>query len=344
MVLEFQAQRDPSDELCREIAAHAPGNPFFTGEYIRAKQLAGLRPYALVLRDNGRIVAACPAFERSRFLLRSLEIESLPALTSSDTVFWDELRRFCRAAGISELEVHSAASKDVVIPPLTGEIWRRTRSEFVIELRGRDLWKELRATHRQRVNRSRKNDVALRVAQGNQAWQEHAAAVSASMQRRRSRGEHVAEIHRSAFFEALLLNGRAELFQAAIDDRVLSSALVISADKGAYYFWAGTREEGMALGASHFLIHSISVRLQEQGLDTFNLGGTDLANKGLVEFKRGFGTTEIPLESAGCRLGSQVKRAVGRSVALLKDDPTRLVRMVMDRVAPRPAVAPAPED
>ena len=74
----------------------------------------------------------------------------------------------------------------------------------------------------------------------------------------------------------------------------------------------------MKCGASHFLIYNISKILQERGIEVFNLGGTDLRNEGLVEFKRGFGTDEVCLESAEFVLGHKLKMKVGKAVKLLK--------------------------
>jgi hypothetical protein len=338
MALEFLVECDPSDRLCREVADQDPCNPFITVEYVNARRNTGLRPHAVMLRDNGHIVTAGMAYVRKGFLVRSLEIESLPLVVGGD-LFWSGLGRFCKETGISQLAVHTAASRRAAIPSLPGEVWRQTRSEFVVELTARDLWKQMRPSHRQRVNRSRKSGVVLRTAEGERAWEDHAVAVTASMERRRTRGEHIALIRQSRFFEALIESGRATLFQAVLEDRALSSALVISADKGAYYFWGGTRSEGMALGASHFLLHEISLRLQADNIEVFNLGGTDLANKGLVEFKRGFGASEIGLQSAGFQFGSRVKRTLGRSIELLRDDPARLFRAVMNRLSPRAAEA-----
>jgi len=338
MSIEFSADSTPSEELCREIANLAPANPFYTFEYLESKRAAGVQPWLLLLRENGRLISGCPAFIRADFLTRSLEIESLPTIPNAE-VFWNELRRLCRESSISELDVYTTASTSVEIPPLPGEIWRRPRREYVIELQKADLWKRMRNSHRGRVNRSRKAGVTVKCATGAQAWEEHRRAVRASMERRKIRGESFAEIKHTQFFEVLVRNGRGELFQAFLDDKVLSSALVIRAERGAYYLWAGTQSEGMALGASHFLIHEITKRLQEEGLEVFNLGGTNPENKGLIEFKRGFGTIEVNLEAAEFCFGSRVKRRLGRALELLRESPAGFLKRGMDYVARRSSAA-----
>src|SRR3972149_3053653 len=142
MPIEFHAEANPSAKLCEEVANLAPANPFYTFEYLESKRAAGVRPLLLLLRQNGQLVAGCPAFLHTGLLTRSLEIESLPTIPDS-AVFWGHLQRFCRESGISGLGVYTAASTSARIPALPGEIWRRTRSEYVLELQTSDLWKRL---------------------------------------------------------------------------------------------------------------------------------------------------------------------------------------------------------
>jgi hypothetical protein len=331
MPVEFHTEANPSEKLCREVASLAPANPYYTFEYIEAKRALGFQPWMLLLRANGQLLSGCPAFVKTGFLARSLEIESLPTIPDAD-VFWNELQTFCRSSGISGLGVYTAASDSARIPPLPGEIWRKTRCEFVIELRKGDLWRLMRNSHRGRVNRSRKAGVTVGRTGGAQAWQEHARAVEASMERRKTRGEIFPEVKQAQFCEALRQSRQGELFQAFRDGRVLSSAFVIKAERGAYYFWAGTTAEGMTLGASHYLVHEIAKIMQEESLDFFNLGGTGLENKGLIEFKRGFGPREVTLEAAEFCFGSRVKRGLGRAFQILRNDPARLLRRGIDHL------------
>lgn len=80
-------------------------------------------------------------------------------------------------------------------------------------------------------------------------------------------------------------------------DTVHSSVLVLLAAKGAYYHSAGTSPDGMACGASPWLVHEAALVLRERGLEVFNLGGAIQASAGLFRFKSEFATTPVPLES-----------------------------------------------
>jgi lipid II:glycine glycyltransferase (peptidoglycan interpeptide bridge formation enzyme) len=117
------------------------------------------------------------------------------------------------------------------------------------------------------------------------------------------------------------------LFQALVGDRLLSSILVLRAAKGGYYHSAGTTAEGMACGASHWLVQHIAQALQSEGLQQFNLGGAD--EDGLVRFKVGFGSARVELEAADIQLAGPLMRlmtACGRSLGRLAG-PMRELRL-----------------
>lgn len=329
---EFQAVANPVESLCREVASLAPQNPYYTYEYIYAKTAVGVEPWLLIVREGGEVTSGCPAFLKKDFLNRSLEIESLPQLPEAD-LFWRELQEFCRKTGISDLSVNSLASSTATIPAMSGELERKERHEFVMELKDTDLWKALRRNHRRNINKSREAGVTISAAVGDEAWHEHTRAVKDSVDRRKARGEVFVEVTQTELFSALTRNGKTELYQAKLGEEVLSSAYITKAEKGAYYFWAGTTREGTGLGASHCLVFEIACRLQREGLEVFNLGGTGLENKGLVEFKSGFGTKQIPLESAEFCFGNRLKRKLGRAVQLLKDDPRHFLKRAREQFA-----------
>jgi lipid II:glycine glycyltransferase (peptidoglycan interpeptide bridge formation enzyme) len=98
--------------------------------------------------------------------------------------------------------------------------------------------------------------------------------------------------------------GAGNIVQAVKGDRILSSALVLKAEQGAYYQSGGTSAEGMACGASHYLLVEIARALQQAGMRSFNLGGTRDASSGLALFKSRFGARVVKLESATFHVGS----------------------------------------
>src|SRR5207244_12174793 len=79
MSFELHAESDPSHELRAEVAGFAPVNPFYASAYIEARRTSGFQPWIVILRQDGKLVAACTAFMKSGYVGRSLEITSLPA-------------------------------------------------------------------------------------------------------------------------------------------------------------------------------------------------------------------------------------------------------------------------
>lgn len=90
----------------------------------------------------------------------------------------------------------------------------------------------------------------------------------------------------------------------------MSSGLVLRSRKGAYYQSAGNSPDGMKLGSSAFLISQIADTLQQEGICSFNVGGTGADNPGLRRFKAGFGAREIELQAAAFCPKSVVERKV----------------------------------
>jgi len=315
--VEFFAEPNPSPALCRELTALAPANPFYTSSYIEAQRALVSEPWILSLRRDGELVVACPAFIKSGMLNRSLEIPSLPEATDPEE-FWRGVLGFCRHMKVSRMAVNSFGSPRAIIPLLRGEVARTARSEYVLDLRQPDFQKGFSSHHTRNIKRGRHAGLWLRRAVDEQAVQEHAWLVSASMRRREDQGKMVpSDVHRETF-AAMARNGAGELFQAVHDGKVFSSVLVLRAEKGAYYQSAGTSPEGMACGASHFLVNEIASALQREGAELFNLGGASEDESGLARFKSGFGGTRVELEAAEFYLGSPIRKRLGSLSAFLR--------------------------
>jgi len=321
MSFEFHAESDPSHELRAEVAGFAPVNPFYASAYIEARRTSGFQPWIVILRQDGKLVAACTAFMKSGYLGRSLEITSLPAFPDWEgrEAFWEGLLQVCRQHRVSDLLAYTYASAAVTIPALPGEITRRVRCEYVLELQRPDLWSRLYRGHAWSIKRSRKAGLQMRRAVDQRACQVHAGLVRMSLERRKARGESVPEDIQVQSFVAMAQSGAGELFQAVQDGAVLSSILVLTAAQGAYEHSAGTSPRGMECCASHFLLYEIANTLREQGRELFNLGGADELNPGLARFKAGFGTTLVKLEEAEFFLGSPVRRRLRSAARLLRD-------------------------
>lgn len=138
------------------------------------------------------------------------------------------------------------------------------------------------------------------------------------MERRMDRGEEVVADAQTRTPAALVKHGAAEFFRATQDNQVLSSILVLRASRGAYYHSAGTSQEGMSIGASHFLIRRVAEILRDDGMEKFNLGGADSSNPGLERFKTGFGCQAVQLEAAQFYVGSPLQKCLSDILSLVR--------------------------
>jgi hypothetical protein len=319
MTLEFAAEPDPSEELLAQVAALAPANPFSTPAYARAKRDLGLRAWVLGLRRAVEWRAACVAFVRRGRWACSLEVESLPGLSEGAEPFWDGLLGFCRRQRIGQADLGTFASPPGVIPPLRGETARERRVEHVLRLGEADLLKAMSSNHRRNIKRGQKAGLRLRTATDRAACQAHVRLMSQSLERRQGRGEAVSPEVDTAEPEALLRHGAGVLFQAVSGEEVQSSLLVLQAARGGYYQSAGTSPDGMACGASPWLVHEVACALRQRGLEVFNLGGAVESNPGLFRFKTDFGTTPVALEAVTLVLGSPFWRKCKSAVRAVRD-------------------------
>src|SRR2546428_10715956 len=151
MPVEFDAEPDPSAELCAQVSALAPTNPFYTAAYVKAQQSLGYHPWILYLQEQGRMRSACIAFMKAGRLNRVLEITSLPALAEPE-VFWKGLLDFCRRRGITRLSVESFGSSSAAIPALPGEHARSERCEYVLDLTASEPFQNLSSNHKRNIN------------------------------------------------------------------------------------------------------------------------------------------------------------------------------------------------
>lgn len=320
------------ESVVAELSALLPTNPFATVSFFESRRQVGYATWVLGLRnDASGLKCGCGAFLRTGRLNRTLEIPSLPAV-GVDSSFWDGLREFCRHHGVTRIELGTFGSPPgAEIPVLGTHCTRRSRCEFVLDVAG-DLAAMLSSNHKRNVKRAQKAGLVVRRTRSAEAASAHQALMSQSMDRRRSRGEKVRLIGPSPEYMALLQSGAGELSQALRAGTVLSSVLVLNAPKGGYYQSAGTSPEGMAVGASHFLIHSIASQLSADGAQVFNLGGAD-EESGLARFKAGFGASRVPLPSASCYVGPAWRRRASRTVTLIRSDREALLRLLIGRVS-----------
>ena len=207
---------------------------------------------------------------------------------------------------------------------LGGELTRRRRREFVLDLRGEPPASRFASNHRRNIARARNQGLSLRRTREADACAVHDRLVHTSLHRRSARGESVPTGSDLPRYIALMQAQAGELFQVVRGDDVLSSLLVLRAREGAYYQSAGTSPDGMAAGASHFLVAGIVSCLRDEGLEVFNLGGADEDAAGLQRFKEGFGAVAVPLEAAQFSTEPVVVRRLRALVRSLRGASRRL--------------------
>jgi len=346
MGFEFSCAAAGAEDFAAAAAACDPANPFLTHAYAEAMRRLGYQPFLLTLREGTRLSAACAAFLKAGRLSRALEIVSLPALAPGPARerFWEGLRDFCRRARVSHVEAGTFASDPSDIPALPGEVSRRARREYVLDLRAENVWAGLSSNHLRNVKAARKAGVGVRRGADAAALGAHLRLIESSLERRRERGEDAQAGDLAERVAALAGAGAGELFQASLDGEVLSSIFVLLAERGGYYQSAGTSPEGMARGASHFLVHHVAEDLRGRGMEVFNLGGADESSAGLQRFKGGFGARAVELEAAEFFWGSALRKKLGTAARLLREDPARLAREALGRVESYVVYAAAPEE
>lgn len=302
----FRAVPGTTSPLLHQLASLNPANPFYTPQYIGYKIAQGCTAWLLTNGDEGTRGVSCPVFMKTGRLRRSIEIPSMPAMVSES--FWQGLLEFCRGKAVTDLSVNSFCSESAAIPPLCNEKSRKARWEYTLDLKHPDTLTKMRKGHSYNVKRARKMGVKIRRGRDLDDVLAHARLIGVSMQRRKDRGENVTTAVETEDLLRLTQSGVGEIFQAMLDGEIISSNVILNAQKCGYNHTQGTSPKGMDYGAAHFLIHEIACALREEGKEVFNLGGTDDPDpeSGLVKFKTGFGaaTKRLELEAARFAPGS----------------------------------------
>lgn len=326
MAERFKAVPASADAVA-SLSALYPENVFATSGYFAARSETGDKCWVLGLyADDGSLVAGCGAFVRIGRFNRSMETASLPVITET-SAFWDGLRTFCREQSVTLLELGTYGSPAAVgIPEIGLNFKTRERCEYVVDLQ-KEVMSGFGSNHKRNVKRGQKSGLSVQRSRSLDSVPVHERLMSLSMNRRRERGEEIAYTP-SPDIVAYIRHGAGEFFQAVSDGVVMSSVLVLRSAAGAYYQTAGTSPEGMAAGASHFLIHQIAETLRDEGLGTFNLGGGDEASS-LARFKEGFGSRPIRLQAAESYVGTPMQRKIGRLIALATTERYKLRQLLV---------------
>jgi hypothetical protein len=94
-----------------------------------------------------------------------------------------------------------------------------------------------------------------------------------------------------AILQNLVSSGFARVFGIFLEDRLISSIMILDEIDCSYYFLGASLTEKLSLDANAMLFHQISLLLQKEGQKKFFLGG---GRAGVYEFKRRFSSSTLP--------------------------------------------------
>ena len=304
--LQFIAEAQPSDASCTVLEALHPTMPYYTRAYRNAMQACGQRVWLLGVEAGGTLQYGCLGeFLRGR-LTRSLHVQSTP--DSADSTFWAGLSDFCRTQRVTHLSLGTVGTRPS-IPALGRTLERKARFEYWIDLQVPDPKSLLRGEQRRIYNRAVDAGMTLRQVSADEGLATHRTLTTASLGRRRNRGEEIPHFAGSGVPRAMLETGVARMYEAVLDEKVLGSVIMTFAPTGAHGYSAGYAPEGLKAGAGVFTNLSTFHILKAEGKVLFNLGDAP-PHSGLALFKRGLGGIVHESSSARFHVGSALNRGI----------------------------------
>jgi hypothetical protein len=320
--LEFFAEENPSAARCEQLSALYPTNPLATVAYLKAEGHFSSGTWLLGCLDNEKLSYGCLAFLYAGRLDRRL---MLPSLQAAEETFWSGLRSFCSRNRITVLELNTYVSPGVQLPSFGKELRRAPRFEFIVPLDdGSDPLDKMRTNHRQSVRKGIKAGLQMRVTSDTRYLEEHVRLIGSSLRRREARGEIASGEASEASLQPYVTSGFCVIFQAMLEQSVVSSMTVACSKLGGYLHTAGTAPVGMENGASHFLLYEILKATQARGATVFNMGGVGDQDSGLAKYKKHFGAYCVPLEAADFYVGNALNRLLSTSAGSAKNILRRL--------------------
>lgn len=149
----------------------------------------------------------------------------------------------------------------------------------------------------------------------------------------RTRRRLGAPVQRRRFFSLLwrrvLATGNGEALLAFHEGRAVAGAVFIETGGTVVYKYGASDERSWHLRPNHLLFWTAIRRACSDGRTAFDFGRTDLADIGLRNFKRGWGTDERELRysSLGGNLGAEAhQRAAVAARRLIQSSPTVVCR------------------
>lgn len=294
----------------------------------------GFRAFAVVQRDDeGRIAAGVPVVELRRF--RSRRWVSLPftdacsPLATSGEVLDSFARRLDAAraaASVARVEVRGL---------LPGAETRVSEVDLVHTLRlatdPEAVFRTFKRSQVQRnVARAERDGVEVRMGEDRSDLVDVFYRLHVATRRRLG-----VPVQPRSFFELLwgrlLSHGRGFVLLASADGRDVAGAVFLTSASTTTYKFGASDASFWGLRPNHALMWAAIRWSCLSGRRKFDFGRTETSNRGLVEFKRGWGTVEAPVVYSTLGLPAPAERprsSSGLAAAIIRRSPPVVCRAV----------------
>lgn len=299
----------------------------------------GFRGFALILQEDGIVTAGLPMMEvkrplgARRWVALPFTDQCAPLMSESGgESFLAAAAKMAHDAGISQIEVHA---------PLEGE-GIHTRSEGVIHSLPLSSDPEIvRATfHKSQVIRSikRAEKEPIIVRRGDSQHDLTEIYYGLHVRTRRRQG---VPVQPRRFFELLwdrmVSRGIGFVLVAHAGRTPIAGALFLAWNGTITYKYGASNPDYLAMRPNHLIFWEAIRWGCENGFHTFSFGRSDQENKGLRDFKNGWGTHEEELRYSGIGgdpLGVPMEGMLGGLAAVIRHSPLWVTRSLGELLYP----------
>ena len=157
-----------------------------------------------------------------------------------------------------------------------------------------EVWSRLHKSVQQKVRKSRKLGVQVRIAQRRE---EVAHYYRLHLLTRSKKHGMPAQPQRYfyALWDAFAADGSMQLLLAEYEGQVVAGTILLASDTTLHYAYSASDEYFLHLAPNNLLVWTAITLGCTKGYATFDLGRTACDNLGLMEFKRGWGAVRQPL-------------------------------------------------
>ncbi len=285
------------------VTAHPQGRLFHGRHWLAViEQTYRYACHGLVARDeSGSVVGLLPLFVvRSR--LTGNRLISAPfsyicgPLTDNDEIerlLLESAQEATRQLGLKYLEV----KMDRPLAVLSDRFEQHSGFlTYRLDLTGdeEDLWRGLHKNMIQRgINRAKREGVTVEVS----ARAEDSDAFD--YLNRVTCRKHGIPAQPQEFFAAiwkqLIPVGLADCLFARLGERRIAAVIIFYDRQRAIYMYGASLPKSLSARPNHLLLWEGILRAREKGMTEFDFGRVSADNTGLAEFKKRWGTTEVPL-------------------------------------------------